>query len=193
MPPRIRKKPSDVRSPVQNSRSRASMSLVSKMSAVGIRARHDQRWNAHHIGRQPGRHQLLNRLGGRHQDFSTQMSALLRRRKLVFEVNAGRARFNHALHQLKRVQGSAESSFRIGNQRRKPGFSGSHFSFRMMHLVRALQRVINPPAEIRNAVRGIQTLIGIHRARIIRVGSDLPSTDVDRLQPGLHLLHRLVA
>ena len=44
------------------------------------------------------------------------MAAFLRRRKLIFKVNAGCARLDHRLHQLKRVQVSAESSFRIRDE-----------------------------------------------------------------------------
>ena len=96
------------------------MSLVSRCALLRVGARHDQRWHAQHVRRQPGRHQFLDRLCRRHQDFAAQMSALLGRRKLIFKVNARRARFDHGFHQLERVQVPAKPCFRVGNQRSKP-------------------------------------------------------------------------
>src|SRR5437016_5356173 len=62
-----------------------------------------------------------------------------------------------------------------------------------MNLIGTLQRVINPAAKIRNAVGRVETLVGIHLPGVVGIGRNLPSTDVDGLQPRLHLLHRLVA
>ena len=36
-------------------------------------------------------------------------------------------------------------------------------------------------------------MVGIHLARVVSVRRNLPARQVDGLQPGLHLLHRLVA
>ncbi len=107
-------------------------------------------------------------------------------------MNASRTRFDHPLHQFKSVQGAAESRFGIGNQRSKPGLPRCDFALCVMYLVCALQRIVDAPAKIRNAVRRVQTLVGIHSAGIIRIRRDLPSANVDRFQPSLHLLHRLV-
>ena len=46
---------------------------------------------------------------------------------------------------------------------------------------------------MRHRVDRIQRLVRIHLAGDVRVGGDLPAGQVDRLQAGLHLLHRLVA
>ena len=164
-----------------------------QMRAVGVGARHDQRRYAHHIGRQPRRYQFLNGFGGRNQNLAAQVSALLRRRKLILKVHASRARLDHALHQFERIQRATEAGFRIGHQRRKPGLPRSHFPLRMMHLVGPLQRAVDAAAKIRNAVRRIQALVGIHLPRIVGVRRHLPSAHIDRLQSRLHLLHRLVA
>jgi hypothetical protein len=46
------------------------------------------------------------------------VAALLLRRELVFEVDAGRTRFDHRLHQLEGVQRSAEAGLGVGDDRR---------------------------------------------------------------------------
>ena len=47
--------------------------------------------------------------------------------------------------------------------------------------------------DARHRVDRIQRLVRIHLAGDVRVGGDLPAGQVDRLEAGLHLLHRLVA
>src|SRR5262249_13018811 len=49
------------------------------------------------------------------------------------------------------------------------------------------------PQQVRNAIYGIEALVRIHLACGIGVGRYLPTADVDRIQPGLHHLERLVA
>ena len=115
IPPRMPKKPSGVRSPVRNSRSRGSTSLVSRSGAVGVGTCHDQRGYAHHIGRESRRNQLLDRLDGRDQYLAAQVSALLGGRKLIFKVHACGACFDHGLHQLECVQIAAKPGFGIRN------------------------------------------------------------------------------
>src|SRR3989442_4039449 len=60
-------------------------------------------------------------------------------------------------------------------------------------LVLPHEGVVHPAHDIRNAVRRVQTLIGIHLARIVRIGGDLPAAQIDRGQAGVDLLDRLVA
>ena len=139
------------------------------------------------------RHQFLNGLSGRNQNLAAEVSAFFCGRKLIFEVNAGCARFDHAFHQFESVQGAAKAGLGIGNQRREPSLGRSHFAFRVVNLVRALQRIVDAPAKIGNAVGGVQALVRIHGAGIVGVGGDLPSTDVDRFQACLNLLHGLIS
>ena len=60
-------------------------------------------------------------------------------------------------------------------------------------LVGALQRLIDAPNHSGNAVRRIQTLVGIHLAGEICVRCHLPAAEINRLQSRAHLLHRLIA
>ena len=60
-------------------------------------------------------------------------------------------------------------------------------------LVGAHERVVDPPHDRGNRIGRIQRLVGIHLAGDVGVGRDLPARQVNRLQAGLHLLHRLVA
>ena len=108
-------------------------------------------------------------------------------------MNAGCARFDHALHQFESVEGSAETSLGIGHQRRKPRLPRGDFAFNVMNLVSALQGVVDASAEVRNAICRIEALVGIHGPSVIGIRGDLPSAYVNRLEPGLHLLDRLVA
>ena len=47
--------------------------------------------------------------------------------------------------------------------------------------------------DARHRVDRIERLVRIHLAGDVGVGRDLPARQVDRLEAGLHLLHRLVA
>src|SRR5216683_1359040 len=136
IPPLMRKKPSDVRAPVQNLRSRISMSLVRSWAlSASVRA-------ITSVGTP-----ITSAANRAATNFCTAS---------VLEMNAGGARFDHSLHQFKRVESSAEASFRIGHQRRKPGLRGSNFSFCVMDLIGALERAVDAAAQVRNAVRRIQ-------------------------------------
>ncbi len=50
-----------------------------KIGAVGIGARHDQRGDAHHVGREPGGDQFLDCLRCGHQHFAAEVTTLLGR------------------------------------------------------------------------------------------------------------------
>ena len=119
------------------------------------------------------------------------MPALLDRRQLVLEVHAGRAGRDHQLHQLVGVEHASEARFGIRDERHVP--LDRVVAVHMMDLVGAPERILNPADQVRHAVGGIQTLIGIHRHRAVCIRRDLPAADVNRLEAGLHFLHRLVA
>ena len=161
-----------------------------QVGAVGVGARHDQRGHAHHIGRQPCRHQLLDGFDGRHQDFAAQVAAFLGGRKLVFEVHAGRARFDHGFHQFKGIEVAAETGFSIRDQRSKP--VDAILAFGVVNLVGAHERLIDAAAEVGDAIGGIEALVGVHLSSVVGVGGNLPAAYVDRLQPGFHLLDGLI-
>ena len=91
-----------------------------QMRAVGVGASQNQRGHAQHIGCEARRHQLLDGFLRRHQDLAAKVPALLRRGQLIFKVDAGRARFDHRLHQLEGIEGAAESSFGVGDERHEP-------------------------------------------------------------------------
>jgi len=66
-------------------------------------------------------------------------------------------------------------------------------SFGVMDLIGAHQGLVDRAHQTRDAVRGIEALIGIHLARVVRVGRHLPAAYVDGLQSRFYLLHGLIA
>jgi hypothetical protein len=63
----------------------------------------------------------------------------------------------------------------------------------MLDLVGALESLVDPLAELRPGIGGIERLVGIHGPGGVGVGGDLPARQVDRLEAGADHLHRLVA
>jgi hypothetical protein len=57
-------------------------------------------------------------------------------------MRAGRARFDHRLHQFESVQGAAESGLGVGDNRRKPVRPFAPFG--VLNLIGALKRLIDP-------------------------------------------------
>src|SRR3984893_10635266 len=53
--------------------------------------------------------------------------------------------------------------------------------------------MVDAAAHMGNTVGRVKALIGIHLAGVVSIRRDLPSTDVNGLNTGLHLLHGLVA
>ena len=60
-------------------------------------------------------------------------------------------------------------------------------------LVGAQQRVVDPADHLRHRVDRVQALVRVGLPGQVGVGGDLPAGQVDGLQPGLDLLHGLVA
>ncbi len=106
-------------------------------------------------------------------------------------MDTRRARIDHRLHQLERVQHAAEAGLGIGDDRREE--IDVALAFHVLDLVGAHQRVVDPAHDLRHRVDRIERLVRIHLAGDVGVGGDLPARKVDRLQAGLHLLQRLVA
>src|SRR6476646_1898880 len=78
------------------------------------------------------------------------MTALLRGRKLIFEVNASGARLDHSFHEFKGVQGATKARFRVGHDGSKP--IGGILAVHVMDLVGAHERVVDLAHHVRNAV-----------------------------------------
>ena len=191
MPSRTRKKPSAVRSPVRNSRSRSSTSLVSSARRERVGARDEDRRHAEHVGASRAAFERAHELRRRDEHLAAEVAALLLRRELVLEVHAGGAGLDHRLHQLVRVQRAAEAGLGVGDDRREPvravprpppSRSGRRAAARCSAAARAPARC----SPGRGSGRGTS-------AAEVRVGGDLPAGEVDRLEPGLHHLHRLAA
>ena len=85
---------------------------------VGPRDQHGR--HVEHVHRQSGGDEILDRLLGRDEHFAAEMAALLLRRQLVFEMDAGRAGFDHRLGQLEHVERAAEAGFHVGHDRHEP-------------------------------------------------------------------------
>ncbi len=108
-------------------------------------------------------------------------------------MDAGGARLDHCLHQLEGVEVAAESGFGVGDERREPIDVSIIVAFGMVNLVGAHQRLIDAAHQIGHAVGGIETLVRVHLAGVVGVGSDLPAAYIDGFQSSLDLLDGLVA
>src|SRR2546428_962495 len=64
--------------------------------------------------------------------------------------------------------------------------------FHVLFLVFAAQRVVNSAYDVRHAVRGIETQVRVHLARVVPVRRDLPAAQVDRPESRTDLLDRVV-
>ena len=130
---------------------------------------------------------------GRDQDLAAEMTALLFRCQLVFEVNAGSACLDEGLHDLEGIERSAETGLGIGDDRCEPGVDRKPVAFRSLDLVGALQGAVDALGKLRRGVRRIERLVGIHGRGGVGIGGNLPAREIDRLQPGANHLHGLVA
>ena len=126
----------------------------------------------------------------RDQHLAAEMPALLLRGELVLEVDARCAGLDIGLHDLERVERAAEPGLGIGHDRGEP--VAARAAFRMLDLVGALERPVDAARELRPGIGGIKGLVGVHGARDVRIGGNLPSREIDRLEPGPDHLHGLV-
>ncbi len=62
-----------------------------------------------------------------------------------------------------------------------------------MNLIRPAQRVVDAADDGGHRIGRIQRLVRIHLSGQIRIPGHLPPRQIYRVQPGLHLLHRLIA
>ena len=181
--------PSGVRSPV----TKAAISLVDvggeQGGAVGIGPGHDQGRHIHHVGGETRRLQGSNVLRGRHQDLAPHVAAFLLCRQLVFVMDTGGAGLDEPLGELEDVERAAEPGLAVGDDGDEPVDVG--LSLRPVDLVGATKCIVDPLDECRGGIGGVQRLIGVDVAGQVPVRRHLPSGEVDRLQTGLHHLHRL--
>ena len=162
-----------------------------QVGGFGVGARQQDRRHAHHVGRQARRGQLGHRFTRRHQHLAAHVAALLHRGQLVLEVHAGGTGFDHRLHQLEGVEHAAEAGFGIGHDRREE--VDVVLAFGPLDLVGALEGVVDALDDLGHRVHRVQRLVGVHLAVAVGVTRHLPARQVDGLQAGLDLLHRLVA
>ena len=119
------------------------------------------------------------------------MPALLLGRELILEVDTRGARLDERLHELERVERTAEARLGIRDDRREP--VGAVLALGGVDLIGSQKRVVDPLHERRRAVRRVEALIRVRVAGEIRVGRHLPAGEIDRLQAGLHHLDGLRA
>ena len=143
------------------------------------------------IGGEPGGIQGPDVLADRHQHLAAEMTTFLFRSELVLEMHAGSARLDHRLHQFVGVERAAEAGFGIGNDRRH--IINAVIALGMSDLIGAAQRVVDAPDDSRDRIHRVQRLVRIHLPRCVRIRRNLPAGEIDRLQSGFDLLHRLVA
>jgi hypothetical protein len=162
-----------------------------QVRGLGVGAGDDQGRHPAHIGGQARSGELFDRLAGGHQHLAAHVAALLDARQLVLEVHAGSAGLDHRLHQLVGVEHAAEAGLGIGHDRLQE--VDTVVALGVMQLVGAQQGVVDALDHLRHRVGRIQRLVGVHLAGQVGIGGDLPAGQVDGLEPGLDLLHGLVA
>ena len=144
-----------------------------QLGAFGVGAGDRDGRRAHDVGGQTGGDQIAFMRLGRDQHLAAQVAALLLRRQLVLEVDAGGARLDEGLHDLEAVQRAAEAGFRIGDDRGEPVALGAALG--VLDLVGALQGAVDAAAQFRRGVRRVQRLVRIHGRSGVGVGRDLPA------------------
>ena len=193
MPARTVKNPSAVRprAASMNGRSRSSTSAVSSVApSASVRAMSTVGTSQTSAARRAAISLFDGLLSG-HQHLAAHVPALLGGGQLVLEMHAGGARLDHLLHQLEGVQHPAEAGLGVRHDRLQP--VDRVIALGVVDLVGAAQRVVDAPYDRGHGVGRIQRLVGIHLPGEIGIAGHLPARQVDRIESGLHLLHRLVA
>jgi hypothetical protein len=156
----------------------------------------DQGRHAADVGGEARGDQLLDGFLRRHQDLATHVAALLDRSQLVFPVHPGGAGADHRLHQFEGVQHATKTGFGVGDDRREVvdvALVARVDVLRVLDFVGATEGVVDALDDLRYRIDRIQRLVGVHRGVGVVVGGDLPARQIDRLDAGLDLLHRLAA
>lgn len=163
-----------------------------QLGGLGVGAGDDQCRHAHDVGGKPRGIQVADVRRGRDENLAAEMAALLFRCQLVLEMNARGAGFDEGLHDLEGIQRSAETGFRVGDDRREPGIDRKALAFGGLDLVGALQRAVDALGEFRRGIGRIERLVRIHGGSRVGIRRDLPARQIDRLEPGADHLHGLL-
>ena len=171
--------------------SRSSMSVVSSCApSASVRAT-QQRRDAHHIGRQPGRVQ-------RADERPIGTSTLPPRWPHFFSEASWSSKWTPAAPasiidfiSSKAFSGAAETGLGIGDDGSEP--IGARAPSSVVDLVGALQRVVDAPAPAGTAWRDRGSGRDTSAPAVVGVRGDLPARQIDRLEPRLYRLHRLIA
>ncbi len=133
---------------------------------------------------------------GWNQYLAAHVAAFFHRRQLVFEVHAGSACLDHALHQFVGVEYAAETRFGVshdGCEVVDVAFVARTFTGFPLDLVGAAERVVDALDHGRHGVHRVQRLVGVHGFSGVVVRCHLPAGQVDRLDTGFYLLNCLAA
>ena len=159
--------------------------------AQRVRSRHQDSRDPRDVRSEPCGRECADEVTRRHENLAAEMAALLLRRELVLEMDAGRPGFDHRPHQLVRAERPAESGLGVGHDREQP--VAVRASLRARDLIGAQERVVQALDQRGRAVGGIEALVRVRVAGEIRIRGDLPPREVDRLEAGPRHLHRLVS
>ena len=189
-PGRTRKKPSGVRSPVRNSWSVGSTSLVRSVAlSASVRATRIVGTPATSAASRAAFSVRMN-CAGRDEHLAAEVAALLLRCELIVRSGRPPRRLRSSLASARRPAAVRRSRPR---RRRRSGAASRPAVLRPPRPGPREERVVQTAHEGGRAVGRVEALIGIRLAGEVRVGRDLPAGEVDRLQSGLRHLHRLAA
>ncbi len=167
-----------------------------QVSRVGVGTSQDDGRRAGNVSCQTSGGQLLHSFLGRNQYLAAHVAAFFHGSQLVFEVNAGGACFDHALHQLVSVQYAAETGFSVCHDWSEVvdvAFVARAFTGFPLDLVSTTERVVDALDHGWNRIHRVQRLVRVHRFGGVVVRRDLPARQVDRLDTGFDLLYSLAA
>ena len=156
-----------------------------------VRSRDENRRDVEDVGGEPRGDERADELARRDEHLAAEVAALLLRRELVLEVDAGGAGLDERLHQLECVERATEAGLGVGDDRGEP--VRAVLALGGVDLVGAKERAVQALHERRRAVRRIEALVGIRVPGEVRIGGDLPAGEVDRIQARLDHLHGLRA
>ena len=149
-------------------RSRSSTSLVISLAlSASVRATSTV-GTSHHVGCEARRGKRADEVAGGHKHLAAEMAALLFAGQLVLEVDASRAGFDHALHQLEGVERSTEAGLGVGHDRREP--MCGLIALGVLDLVGALQGLVDAFDQQGHAVDRVEALVRVHLSREVGVG-----------------------
>src|SRR6516165_251942 len=106
-------------------------------------------------------------------------------------MHSSSTRLDICLHDLMGVERPSEARLRICNDRSKPIMP--NIALCVLDLIGPGKSSIDASAKLGPGARGIQALVGKHRACRVVVCRDLPARQIDALQASFDHLHRLIS